>query len=97
MRPNGVDGPETSNRYGRDAKAFMQRLVMGQEVVCTLTGARTYDRWVGTCYLDGQDIGAIAIAQGHALDCPRYSGGAYREFETAAARRRLPRAPYCDR
>ena len=95
VRLNGVDGPETSNRYGRDAKAFMQRLVMGQEVVCTLTGARTYDRWVGTCYLDGQDIGAIAISQGHALDCARYSGGAYRQFETSAARSRLPRSGYC--
>jgi len=97
VRLNGMDGPETSNRYGRDAKAFMQRLVMGQEVVCTLTGARTYDRWVGKCYLDGQDIGAISISQGHALDCPSYSGGAYLDLETTAARSRLARSAYCDR
>lgn len=96
-RLNCVDGPERSNRYGRDAKAFMQWLVMAKVVVCNLTGARTYDRWIGTCFLDDQDIGAIAIAQGHALDCARYSGGAYRELETAAARRRLSRAAYCDR
>jgi endonuclease YncB( thermonuclease family) len=31
-RLNCVDGPETSNRYGRDAKAFMQRLVMAKVV-----------------------------------------------------------------
>jgi endonuclease YncB( thermonuclease family) len=95
VRLNGVDGPETSNRYGRAAKAFMQRLVGGKVVVCDLSGARTYDRWVGICYLDGQDIGAIAISQGHALDCARYSGGAYRQFETSAARSRIPRSGYC--
>ena len=97
VRLNGVDGPETSNRYGRDARAFMRRLVEGKTVTCNLNGARTYDRWVGVCYLDGQDIGAIAISQGHALDCPRYSGGAYSRFETQAARSRLPRAGYCSR
>lgn len=97
VRLNGVDGPETSNRYGRDARAFMRRLVEGKTVTCDLNGARTYDRWVGVCYLDGQDIGAIAISQGHALDCPRYSGGAYSRFETQAAQSRLPRASYCRR
>src|SRR6056297_929911 len=95
VRLNGVDGPETSNRYGRAAKAFMSRLVGGKVVTCNLTGDRTYDRWVGVCYLDGRDIGASAISQGHALDCARYSGGAYRQYETQAARSRLPRAGYC--
>ena len=97
VRLNGVDGPETSNRYGRDAQAFMRRLVEGKRVTCNLNGTRTYDRWVGVCYLNGRDIGEIAISQGHALDCPRYSGGAYSSFETQAARSRLPRASYCRR
>ena len=97
VRLNGVDGPETSNRYGRDARAFMRRLVEGKRVTCNLNGTRTYDRRVGVCYLNGRDIGAIAISQGHALDCPRYSGGAYSSLETQAARSRLPRASYCHR
>lgn len=95
VRLNGVDGPETSNRYGREAKAFMQRLAGGKHVTCDLNGTRTYDRWVGVCYLDGEDVGAIAISQGYALDCPRYSGGAYQYLETQAAKRKLPRAGYC--
>jgi micrococcal nuclease len=60
-----------------------------------LNGERTYDRWVGVCYLDGQDIGAIAVANGHALDCRRYSGGRYRDLEIPAARSRIQRAGYC--
>jgi micrococcal nuclease len=95
VRLNGVDGPETSTRIGREARAFMVRLIRGKTVTCSLNGERTYDRWVGICYLDGQDIGAIAVANGYALDCRRYSGGRYRDLETSAARSRIPRSGYC--
>lgn len=95
VRLNGVDGPEVSSRAGRDARTFMIRLVRGEIVTCQLNGERTYDRWVGICFLDGQDIAAIAVANGHALDCRRYSGGRYRDLETAAARSRIQRAGYC--
>lgn len=95
VRLDGLDGPETSIRIGREARAFMDRLMHGQRVTCSLNGDRTYDRWVGVCYLDGQDIAAIAVASGHALDCRRYSGGRYRDLETPAARSRVQRARYC--
>ena len=95
VRLNGLDGPETSTRVGREARAFMDRLVRGETVTCRLNGDRTYDRWVGICFLDGQDIAAIAVASGHALDCRRYSGGRYRDLETPAARSRIRRAGYC--
>lgn len=95
VRLNGLDGPEVSNRAGQEARAFMTRLVRGRTVTCQLNGERTYDRWVGVCFLDAQDIGAIAVANGHALDCRRYSGGRYRDLETPAARSRIGRARYC--
>lgn len=99
VRLNGVDAPETSNRYGRAAKAFMERLLRGRTVTCVLTGDRSYDRWVGTCFVEADrqivDIGAIVIANGHALDCRRYSKGRYRSLEPAGARSRLPQARYC--
>jgi endonuclease YncB( thermonuclease family) len=95
VRLNGVDGPETSTRAGRDARAFMSALVRGRIVTCRLTGRRNYDRFIGTCFLEGQDIGAIAVANGHALDCARHSRGLYRNLETPAARSRIERARYC--
>jgi len=95
VRLNGLDGPEVSNKAGQEARVFMTRLLRGQTVTCQLNGERTYDRWVGVCFLDGQDIGAIAVANGHALDCRRYSGGRYRDLETPAARSRIGRARYC--
>lgn len=80
VRLNGLDGPETSTRVGREARAFMIRLVQGETVTCQLNGERSYDRWVGICFLDGQDIAAIAVMNGHALDSrrlPRSRPGRY--------------------
>ena len=73
----------------------MTDLVMGKRVRCELNGDKTHDRFVGICYLGEKDIGARVIAKGLALDCPRYSGGRYAEYEAkgAAARMKLP--SYC--
>jgi endonuclease YncB( thermonuclease family) len=99
VRLNGIDAPEASNRYGRQAKTFMERLLKGRVVSCELNGERSYDRWIGVCYIDHDvgvlDIGMLLIANGHALDCARYSGGRYRVFEPAGTRSRLKQASYC--
>ena len=95
VRLNGLDGPEVSTRAGKDAAVFMRRLVGGKTLICELNGDRTCDRWVGVCFLGGQDIAAIAVSQGYALDCARYSGGRYRKFETPAAKSKIRRASYC--
>ena len=95
VRLNGVDGPELDERSGQAAKRWMQKLILRKPVKCWLTGDKTYDRWVGTCYTSSDaDIGALAIAAGMARDCPRYSGGKYRQFEVTESRR-LPQHGYC--
>ena len=96
IRLNGVDAPENGTKAGNEATAAMKRYVRGKTLTCELNGDRTYDRWVGVCFTeDGQDIGAVMIANGFALDCHRYSGGRYRKLEPAGARSRLPQARYC--
>ena len=95
IRFDGVDAPELSERGGREGKTWMQRRYGGQLVRCILTGAKTYDRWVGTCFgSNGENISAAVIGAGLARDCPRYSGGKYRKFETAQSRSR-PMKSYC--
>lgn len=95
IRLNGVDVPELDERGGRAGKTWMQRNYHGKPLTCTLNGDRTHDRWVGIC-LDqsGTDIGAAVISAGYARDCPRFSGGRYRTYETAASRA-LPKKNYC--
>lgn len=96
IRLNGVDAPENATQAGKQATAAMKRYLSGRTLTCDLNGQRTYDRWVGVCFTeDGQDIGAAMIANGHALDCRRYSGGRYRDLEPAGARSRLRQASYC--
>ena len=95
VRLNGVDAPELKTRSGQDGKRWMVNYLRDKQVRCDLNGERTYDRWVGVCFADGNDIGAAVIAAGHALDCRRYSGGRYRHLETPAAKSRIRRATYC--
>ncbi|WP_299771193.1 thermonuclease family protein [uncultured Tateyamaria sp.] len=97
VRLDGIDGPELDERKGQAGKKWMQRLVLRKPVKCWLTGKKTHDRWVGTCFLrNGEDIGALAIGAGLARDCPRFSGGKYAEFETAESRA-IPSKSYCRR
>jgi endonuclease YncB( thermonuclease family) len=95
IRLEGLDGPELSTTIGKEGKFFMQRLVGGKIVKCNLNGDRTYDRWVGVCFLEGVDIAVISVSEGMALDCARYSGGRYKKYETPAARSKIRRASYC--
>ena len=95
IRLNGVSAPELNEPLGPDAKIFMHDLVMGLPVRCELSGQKTYDRFVGICYLRDKDIGASIIEAGLALDCPRYSGGRYIHHEQVIARKRIKLPKYC--
>jgi micrococcal nuclease len=95
IRLNGVSAPELKEPLGPQAKQFMRDLVNGKSVRCELTGAKTYDRLVGTCYLDGQDVGEAVISAGLALDCPQYSGGRYAQDELASVRGVIKLPGYC--
>lgn len=95
IRFDGVDAPELKLSSGRAGMKWMQKLILRKPVKCSLTGKKTYDRWVGTCYTaDGDDISALVIAAGHARDCPRYSKGKYAKYETIASRKHKQQS-YC--
>lgn len=95
IRLNGVDAPELNTRGGVAGRDWMMRTYGGDMLRCELSGDKTFDRWVGTCFdRDGVDIGAAVVAAGHARDCPRFSGGRYAQYETAASRS-FPLARFC--
>lgn len=92
IRLNGLHAPELDEPLGAQARSFMAAMVDGREIVCELNGERSYDRLVGRCFLDGEDIAASLVASGYARDCPRHSGGRYSEFERETT---LTLPPYC--
>jgi endonuclease YncB( thermonuclease family) len=95
IRLNGVSAPELKEPQGDQSKQFMKRLVEGKKVRCELDGANTYDRYVGTCFLNDKNIGISIIVSGLAIDCPRYSKGRYAKYETEAAKRSIKPPKYC--
>ncbi|MCZ8107234.1 MAG: hypothetical protein O9972_56385 [Burkholderiales bacterium] len=97
VRLNGIDAEEMGEPHGAAARAALQAAVgIGSAVVCRLDGTQTRGREVGVCRnARGQDVAALVVAQGLALDCRRYSGGRYRAIEPAGVRRVLMQKPYC--
>ena len=75
--------------------AFMTDLVLGKSVRCELDGNKTYDRFVGICFLGEKDVGASIILSGFAFDCLRFSKGRYKNLERRQAIQSIKLPTYC--
>ena len=93
IRLMGVAAPELEEPLGRRAKDFMFGVVFSKSIQCELNGEKSYDRFVASCSIEGNDIGTALISAGLALDCPRVNGGRYASVEKAEALKeiKLPR------
>lgn len=97
VRLQGVAAPERGHPAYEPGRVFVQDLMAASDgVTCHLTGEISHNRKIGTCFVDDQDLSALVIAAGLARDCPRFSGGRYEAFETAASHA-LPLPGYCER
>ncbi len=93
IRLAGIDAPELDHPWGQKAKWAMVQLCRNRTITVELTDELSHGRLVGTCRRDdGRDLAEELVKQGLALDWKKYSGGRYRAFETADARKRLWRA-----
>ena len=97
IRIHGLDAEELREPYGYKARAALVRIIDGQPVTCKSTGHTSHQRIIARCFTSqGKDIAELMVRGGHALDCLKYSGGAYVRFETSASRTHLLSKPYCD-
>ena len=93
VRIDGIDAPKPEQPWGYKAKAALTSLCDGQKVSAEITGALSEGRVAARCTLpDGRDLAVEIVRRGFALDWATYSGGKYRRFETADARRKLWRS-----
>ncbi|KQZ80941.1 succinoglycan biosynthesis protein exoi [Mesorhizobium sp. Root157] len=101
VRFNGIDAPEgkQSCRNGKGqpyacgraaANALDKFLAASRPVSCQFVEWDQYGRFVGNCArADGKSVQEWLVVNGHALDWPRYSNGAFAAQEaTARASRR---------
>lgn len=93
IRLAGIDAPELDHPWGQKSKWELVRLCKGQVITAHVTGELSHNRVVATCRLpDGRDLAAELVKRGLALDWSLFSGGKYRKYETADARKRMWRA-----
>ena len=94
IRLNGVSAPELNEEGGNEAKQAMQKILENKTIKCSLSGRKSYERYIGVCWIGAVDVGALLVLQGFARDCFRYSGGRYSALEPEPARY-LPLPQYC--
>ncbi|WP_244483281.1 thermonuclease family protein [Mesorhizobium sp. 1M-11] len=95
IRLNGIDAPESRQlcldaggkkyRCGQKAAlALSDFLDAHRPTSCVEVDRDRYRRAVAVCTAGGHDIAEWMVRQGHALDWPRYSDGAYAPAERDA-------------
>lgn len=99
IRLHGVDAPESwqrcedgdgaTYRCGREAAEALDRFLSASRPArCTFVERDRYGRMVGVCFrADGANVNSWLVANGHAVDWPRYSSGAYADAQTSARER----------
>ncbi len=73
VRLAGIDTPEHGEPYFRAAKQALASRVFQQTVAMEITDWDRYGRAVGIIRIDGENINAWMVAQGHATVYRRYS------------------------
>ena len=92
VRLQGIDAPERCQAWGAQAQAALESRVLHQHVQVQTRAKDRYERTLGTLRLDGVDVSAWMVEQGHAWsDRYRHRLGPYaaEERQARTARRGL--------
>jgi micrococcal nuclease len=90
VRLLGIDAPEICQPWGPSARDALTARVSGRRVEVPVRGRDDHGRSLGTVLLDGEDINAWLVAQGHAWGARWHrERGAYAAQEEAARAQRL--------
>ena len=71
VRISALDCPENSTSSGQKATQFTRQF-KGKQAVCELTGAKTYDRVVGYCSIEGKDFAQLMVDNKFCKFWPKY-------------------------
>jgi micrococcal nuclease len=85
LRLQGIDAPESCQAWGAQATAALSARVLHQRVQVQTRSKDDYDRTLGNIRLQGEDISAWMVSQGHAWSYRyRRSNGPYADQELTA-------------
>ena len=71
VRISALDCPENNTSSGQKATQFTRQF-KGEQAVCELTGAKTYDRVVGYCSIEGKDFAQLMVDNKFCKFWPKY-------------------------
>ena len=73
VRFQGLTCDELSTKKGQKARDQLNRFLLGERIICELSGETSYERLVGRCFLfDEGDIAKYLIENGYCGRCNRY-------------------------
>ncbi len=85
LRLQGIDAPESCQAWGPQATSALTERVLHQRVQVQTRSKDDHDRTLGNIRLQGEDISAWMVSQGHAWSYRyRRSAGPYAEQEQEA-------------
>ena len=103
VRFAGIDTPELSQKYGKEAQKFTESLVKGKNVNLECDG-KSFDRVTCTVFIDQRNINMEIVQAGWAYDSTKYSKGRYIAAVSDAKANRLGiwkdenlKSPFCYR
>lgn len=97
IRLEGIDAPESDQtcehpnglvQCGAAATLFVRDTINTQSVSCQIQSYDRYGRGIATCYVNGQNLNALIVANGWAMAYRRYSSAYIADEETAQSQSR---------
>jgi micrococcal nuclease len=90
VRIDGIDAPESCQRYGVQSTAALKKLILSKHVTVLSKRFDDYGRDVAKITFNSVDVGGWMVKNGHAWSYHyRLSAGPYGQEEEAAARTKL--------
>ncbi|UYL10585.1 thermonuclease family protein [Bdellovibrio sp. SKB1291214] len=103
VRFAGIDCPELSQKYGKQARDFTESVVRGKQVNLECDG-KSFDRVTCTVFIGDKNVNLMIVQNGWAYDSTKYSKGRYLASVDEARNQRLGiwsdnnlTSPYCYR
>lgn len=84
VRLSGIDAPELTQPYGQEARAYLDKLVSGRDVILHCNGEMSHNRRICNAFIGNLDIQKELVGWGLAFDYTQYSGGKYLSAERFA-------------
>ncbi len=66
VRLRNIDAPESCQPWGPESKRALEEYALGKTAELRTSGRDSYGRVIGSLSIDGQDLGARMVVEGHA-------------------------------